>query len=256
MALETPRDHSVWEQMVRFRPLLDSISFAQDRFIQGIDAIRNTSFGPFDSIKRTGAGFSLISSFDHGEAQHAERESYIVKNICQFIGVPDHFRELLEITAYVHDVGKKHPLIRDALKKKQPPNRYSEEFQLSKKIHPILSAMLIIRAGLPIEVALLALEHHEKPNKKNGEESYPLELTKNQIHPLASLLRLCDLMDSSINSKNNRRPSITLEQFFRANETDWIQICLELSGDKGIVGYENFKQWAFENAKILVINRS
>ena len=152
---------------------------------------------------------AVLEARDSYTAHHSERVAVMASRFCDVLRLPALQREMIEMTAAVHDIGKAG--ISDATLKK--PGRLTDEEWAEIKNHPTIGAEIIKKAGqesimpemwMPMSgegrldhVAAGVAAHHERWNGSG----YPNGLAGNDIPLVSRIIALCDSVDAMLSKR-------------------------------------------------------
>jgi len=166
-----------------------------------------------DAIRRLGTASEYR---DNETGMHIMRMTSIAVSIAKALGLSQEDRELLSITAPMHDVGKIG--IADAIMLK-PDRLTSTEFDIMKT-HAEIGGRLLAGSDKLIETAReIAISHHENWDGSG----YPDGLHGEQIPILARICALADVFDALVSSRPYK------EAWSLQQAIDWIK---EQAGQK------------------------
>ncbi|MGV8145302.1 MAG: HD-GYP domain-containing protein [Alkaliphilus sp.] len=147
--------------------LVDSISGSDQIFI-GVQGIKEKDFYTYIHSLDV-AVFSIIFSNSMNLSESETRE--------------------IALAALLHDVGKIQ--IPDSILTK--PSRLTDSEMKQMKNHPVIGYNILKNElTYPDEISLVALQHHEKINKKG----YPLGVSWDSLHPYSRMVAICDIYDA------------------------------------------------------------
>lgn len=130
--------------------------------------------------------------------QHSKRVSSMAEQLAHAAGLPPADVETIRLAGLVHDAGMRLLDYQTLYRKKdltETEMRFIQE-------HPMVSAAIVIDAGLGYEVAEIVLAHHERVDGKG----YPKGLIREQI-PLGSrILHICEAFDAMTASDSYQKP--------------------------------------------------
>ncbi|MEJ2695921.1 MAG: HD domain-containing protein [Candidatus Sulfobium sp.] len=157
----------------------------------------------FRSIIQTLA--ATIDARDFLTAGHSERVTEYAVGICQELGMPREFTEMIRVAALLHDYGK--IAISDAILKKQGP---LDEIEFEEiKTHAVKTQQILEKInfeGIYKQIPNIVGSHHEKWDGTG----YPLALREEAI-PLGSrIIAVADYFEA-ITSKRHYRDAMSLE---------------------------------------------
>ena len=160
-----------------------------------------------DAIRRLGAASEYR---DNETGMHIMRMTCISVVIAKALGLSEEERELLSITAPMHDVGKIG--IADAIMLK-PDRLTPAEFDIMKT-HTEIGGRLLLGSDKLLETArLIAINHHENWDGSG----YPDGLQAEQIPIFARICALADVFDALVSSRPYK------EAWSLQRAIDWIK---------------------------------
>lgn len=139
------------------------------------------------------------------EMRHGVEVSNLAKMIAEEMGEPKEVQEELEIAGILHDIGKL----------KLTKYMYSEDGLIVEQMkyvrqHTKQSFEIVKAAGYGEEISKAVYYHHENCDGSG----YPDNLQKNEIPPLARILRVCDVFIALTTDRSYRKafdPKTALE---------------------------------------------
>ncbi|MCP3772263.1 HD-GYP domain-containing protein [Paenibacillus sp. MZ04-78.2] len=135
----------------------------------------------------------VLNNTDDYTYQHSVQVGMISYYIAKWLGQSESDAILVGKAGYLHDIGKS--LIDPAILRK-PEKLTAEEYERMKK-HTVYGYELLQRSGLPAEVCLAALQHHERLDGSG----YPYGLGGEEIHPLSKIVAVADIYSAMISSR-------------------------------------------------------
>lgn len=138
-----------------------------------------------------------------GLFQHSLRSALISHSLAVRLGMSSHQKEDLLLAALCHDLGEMHtdPALLETSHRIAPQER---RYIL---VHPITSYVLVRDLpGISTAVQQAVLQHHERLDGSG----YPHGLTAEQIHPLAKLLGLAEVMEAVLRRADLHRLDVLL----------------------------------------------
>jgi len=112
------------------------------------------------------------------------------------MGLEEEQLKILRLGSLLHDLGK-IGVFKTVLDK---TSRLSDEEYDMVRHHPLIGARIIEPIGLPDEVSMVILQHHEWHNG-NG---YPDGIKGSEIHPLARIVAVADAFDAMTSQRPYR----------------------------------------------------
>jgi putative nucleotidyltransferase with HDIG domain len=156
-----------------------------------------TSFQPLvDNCKaeRDVVGLLLmLNSQDDYTYQHSVQVGMLSYYIARWMGWDEDRAVQAGKAGFLHDIGKCR--IPDAILNK-PSRLTDQEFREIQK-HPIYGYEILTNSRIDEELALAALQHHERINGKG----YPNRMTGKSIHPISRIVAVADTYSAMISSR-------------------------------------------------------
>lgn len=138
-----------------------------------------------------------IEARDPYTKQHSARVSQFAMAIAKRIGCPQEDIDRLDVSGYLHDIGKIG--IPDSILLK--PDRLSdEEFEIIKK-HPVIGSNIIGHLGMWFDEQKIIRHHHERFDG-NG---YPDHLKGENIPFLSRIISVADVYDALTSNRSYRK---------------------------------------------------
>jgi PAS domain S-box-containing protein/putative nucleotidyltransferase with HDIG domain len=149
------------------------------------------------SMSATIQAISLtVESRDPYTAGHQRRVSDLARSIATRLSLPAEQIDEIRLAALVHDLGK-ISVPAEILNK---PGRLSpDEFSLIKD-HPRVGYEIIKTIDFPWPVAEIIYQHHERLDGSG----YPRGLKDGQIHPMARILAVADVVEAMLSNRPYR----------------------------------------------------
>ncbi|MFA4842391.1 MAG: HD-GYP domain-containing protein [Candidatus Omnitrophota bacterium] len=138
----------------------------------------------------------IIEARDHYTKGHSEKVAAYAVKIARKMGFSEDGIELLEETAFLHDIGKLG-IDEDILDKKEKLT--DEEWEAIRR-HPIIGEDMLRPITLRPELLTLVRTHHERYDGKG----YPDKLTGDNISVFAAILSVADAYDAMTTEKPYR----------------------------------------------------
>jgi putative nucleotidyltransferase with HDIG domain len=160
-----------------------------------------------DELKQNRSAMNLLGNAcaaDHYIFSHSFNVALYTIALAMKMGFNE--KELLEIGlgAMLHDVGKMMlPL--EILNK--PGKLSDEEYEIVKKHTEYGFELLRREDDIPLLSAHCAFQHHERYDGSG----YPRKLKKDEIHPFAQLVAVCDVFDALTSNRSYRKPILPHE---------------------------------------------
>ena len=166
--------------------------------IRNADLIKS-KVGQFNSILRVLA--ASIDARDPLTSGHSEKVTEYAVGICEEMGLPNDYREMIRVAALLHDYGKIG--VPDSILKK-PGTLTTEEFEIVKthasRTNEILEQVNF--EGIFEQVPEIAGAHHEKLDGSG----YPLGLMGNDIPLGAKIIAVADFFEAITSRRHYRKP--------------------------------------------------
>src|SRR3954464_4584362 len=148
-----------------------------------------------DTLRAIAATIDARDGYTH---RHSERVAAIVAQLARELGLSDDDREMAELSALLHDVGK--IAVPDAILNK-PGKLTDEEFALMRK-HPGLGARILKNIQSPtVEAVIPGVQYHHEKWDGTG---YPEGLRGEAIPFLGRLVGVADFYDALTSSRAYR----------------------------------------------------
>jgi diguanylate cyclase (GGDEF)-like protein/putative nucleotidyltransferase with HDIG domain len=144
-----------------------------------------------------------VESRSMGTRDHLHRVMVYVMGVGREMGLSDDELKALRVAAVLHDIGKL--AVPDHIISK--PGRLTPEEYDRLKIHTIVGAEIVERAGFPYPVAPIVRAHHERWDGTG----YPQNLKGEEIPIGARILAAVDCLDA-LNSDRHYRRALPLDQ--------------------------------------------
>ncbi|MEW6097433.1 MAG: HD domain-containing phosphohydrolase [bacterium] len=166
-------------------------SFAKD--------IDKESHGFSEHTHNTARALSeMVNTMDAYSKGHSDKKAIYAAAIGHRLGLPQPQLEFIQIAAFLYDIGK-IKIDKEILLK---PGRLTQEELEVVKTHPKLGAEILKEAGLPEEIFLSALFHHESVDGKG----YPHGLSGDEIPLSARIIKAIDIFSALISERPYRKP--------------------------------------------------
>ncbi|MBC7349384.1 MAG: HD domain-containing protein [Candidatus Aminicenantes bacterium] len=163
---------------------------AEDQLTQTLEKLRKTMSATIQAISLT------VESRDPYTAGHQRRVSDLARSIATRLSLPGEQIDEIRLAALVHDLGK-ISVPAEILNK---PGRLNEhEFSLIKD-HPRVGYEIIKTIEFPWPVAEIIYQHHERLDGSG----YPQGLKNGQIHPMARILAVADVVEAMLSHRPYR----------------------------------------------------
>lgn len=163
---------------------------AEEELTQTLDKLRKAMSATIQAISLT------IESRDPYTAGHQKRVSDLARSIATRLTLPAEQIEEIRLAALVHDLGK-ISVPAEILNK---PGRLSpHEFDLIKD-HPRVGYEILKTIDFPWPVAEIVYQHHERIDGSG----YPQRLKEGQIHPMARILSVADVVEAMLSHRPYR----------------------------------------------------
>ncbi|MCP9447317.1 MAG: response regulator [Nitrospira sp.] len=129
----------------------------------------------------------IIEATDRRLWSHSCRVSFYAGLIGTRLNLTDQDHRALTIGAFLHDLGKTCPTLRESLQEQNPPACIMK----TEKQHPLIGANIIRSLELPAEVSQIILYHHERWDGLG----YPHELRGEGIPHFARIVSVSEAFD-------------------------------------------------------------
>jgi HD-GYP domain-containing protein (c-di-GMP phosphodiesterase class II) len=169
--------------------------------IRNADLIKS-KMGQFNSILRVLA--ATIDARDPLTSGHSEKVTEYVVGICEEMGLPHDYREMIRVAALLHDYGKIG--VPDAILKK-PGKLTNNEFE-AVKTHASRTKEILEQVnfeGIFEQVPEIAGAHHEKLDGSG----YPCGLKGKEIPLGARIIAVADFFEAITSRRHYRNPMFT-----------------------------------------------
>jgi HD-GYP domain-containing protein (c-di-GMP phosphodiesterase class II) len=166
--------------------------------IRNADLIKS-KVGQFNSILRVLA--ATIDARDPLTSGHSEKVTEYAVGICEEMGLPNDYREMIRVAALLHDYGKIG--VPDAILKK-PGKLTDDEFE-AVKTHASRTREILEQVnfeGIFEQVPEIAGAHHEKLDGSG----YPLGLRGKEIPLGARIIAVADFFEAITSRRHYRNP--------------------------------------------------
>jgi len=141
-------------------------------------------------------------------AGHSEKVTEFAVGICDELGLPYNYTEMIRVASLLHDYGKIG--VDDAILKK--PGKLNEDEYEHIKTHASKTKDILSRInfeGIYKDVPEIAGSHHEKLDGTG----YPNNLTSEEIHFGAKIIAVADVFEALTARRHYREPMPTNEAF-------------------------------------------
>lgn len=156
-----------------------------------------SSFEPlienFEKEKDVVSLLLTLSNKDDYTYQHSVQVGMIAYYLAQWIGNTEEEALLAGKAGYLHDIGKSR-IESEILQK--PGKLTQKEFDMIKQ-HTTFGFEIITNSGMDKNIALAALQHHERMNGKG----YPNGITGDAIQPISKIIAVADVYSAMISSR-------------------------------------------------------
>jgi len=163
---------------------------AEEELNQTLTKLRKTMSATIQAISLT------IESRDPYTAGHQRRVSDLSRSIATRLNLPSEQIDEIRLAALVHDLGK-ISVPAEILNK--PGKLNPNEFSLIKD-HPRVGYEILKTIDFPWPVAEIVYQHHERLDGSG----YPLGLRDGQIHPMARILAVADVVEAMLSHRPYR----------------------------------------------------
>jgi PAS domain S-box-containing protein/putative nucleotidyltransferase with HDIG domain len=198
---------------------------AEEELTQTLDKLRKAMGATIQAISLT------IESRDPYTAGHQRRVSDLARSIATRLQLPDEQVDEIRLAALVHDLGK-ISVPAEILNK---PGRLSpHEFDLIKD-HPRIGYEILKTIEFPWPVADIVYQHHERIDGSG----YPRGLKDGQIHPMARILAVADVVEAML-SHRPYRSAFSPQEVIReiksnqgvTYDPDAVDVCVDIIREK------------------------
>jgi PAS domain S-box-containing protein/putative nucleotidyltransferase with HDIG domain len=162
----------------------------EEELTQTLDKLRKAMSATIQAISLT------IESRDPYTAGHQRRVSDLARSIATRLSLPAEQIDEIRLAALVHDLGK-ISVPAEILNK--PGRLNPQEFDLIKD-HPRVGYEILKTIDFPWPVADIVYQHHERIDGSG----YPQGLKDGQIHPMARILSVADVVEAMLSHRPYR----------------------------------------------------
>jgi len=162
----------------------------EKELIETLAKLRKTMQATIQAISLT------IESRDPYTAGHQRRVSDLARSIATRLAYPAEEIDEIRLAAQVHDLGK-ISIPAEILNK--PGSLNANEFEMIKD-HPRVGCEILKTIDFPWPVADIVYQHHERLNGSG----YPMGIKDNQIHPMAKILAVADVVEAMLSHRPYR----------------------------------------------------
>lgn len=155
-----------------------------------LNTLRKTMSATIQAISLT------VESRDPYTAGHQRRVSDLARSIASRLALPAEQIDELRLAAQIHDLGK-ISVPAEILNK--PGQLTANEFNMIKE-HPRVGYEIIKSIDFPWPAAEIIYQHHERLDGSG----YPQGLKDGQIHPLAKILAVADVVEAMLSHRPYR----------------------------------------------------
>ena len=127
-----------------------------------------------------------------GVYEHSKNVSLLAKKFALYIGLSKKEALLIQIGGILHDIGKMQ--VKPTILNKPGKLTYEEYEEVKRHSQAGFDYLNTHYEGLPDEIYLMALQHHERIDGKG----YPQQLKGDDIHFFSKLLSICDVYDALV----------------------------------------------------------
>lgn len=147
-----------------------------------------------------------VTTYDYYTYTHSIDVSTYALGFGAYLGLNELQLRILGKGGMLHDIGKKKVPIEIVNKN---GSLTDEEFEIMKK-HPTYGVEILKEMGEVDEIVCNIIEqHHEKLNGKG----YPKALSKDQIHPFAQIMAICDIFNALTTKRSYKEALSSFEAF-------------------------------------------
>lgn len=171
--------------------------------VQMVDEIKDKIIDDVQSIIEDVKFCSQLKLLGNYQDCHALNTAILATSMGYKLGYDEDLIERLAQAALLHDIGVTRlpkEIVEKATLSQQDNKIYATHTQLGYKI-------LKYEMGLPEEICLVALEHHEN----NDGSGYPFKLSGEQISPLTRIVGLCSFFDDLTSNRTTYKIKNTKE---------------------------------------------
>lgn len=162
-----------------------------------IDTAANVADSLVGSIMENEAvalNIDTLKFSDEYTFQHSVDVATIAMLIARNSGMSEAEIQKIGMAGLLHDMGKSQ-IPNEILNK--AGKLTEEEFAIMKKHSVFGYRILKDKGGIPKDVLMGVLQHHEKLNGKG----YPMQVTEDKIHPYAKILSIADIYDALVTER-------------------------------------------------------
>lgn len=180
----------------------------------GID----TSRAPVETaLGRSTALLAALGAHDPSTATHCREAAVLAGRVGELLGLDESRLAVLEDAALLHDVGKLL-IPRETLCK--PERLEPHEWDLVKR-HPLLGANLLGGIQAFDRVAVVVLQHHERPDGTG----YPNGLNGPELLLESAVISVCDAFEAMVSPRpyqQMRSPAAAIAELKRCSGTQFV----------------------------------
>jgi len=173
----------------------------ETQLVETLAKLRKTMRATIEAISLT------IESRDPYTAGHQRRVSDLARSIATRLAFPAEEIDEIRLAAQIHDLGK-ISIPAEILNK--PGRLNANEYEMIKD-HPRVGYEILKTIEFPWPVADIVYQHHERLDGSG----YPLGLKDDQIHPMAKILAVADVVEAMLSHRPYRSalaPDLVLQE--------------------------------------------
>lgn len=162
------------------------------------------------ALGRSTALLAALAAHDPSTAEHCREAAVLARRVGERLGFDEERLDVLQNAALLHDVGK---LLIPAETLCKPQRLEPHEWDLVKR-HPLLGANLLGGIESLERVALVVLQHHERPDGTG----YPHGIGAREMLPESSVISVCDAFEAMVSPRpyqSLRSPAAALAELKR-----------------------------------------
>jgi putative nucleotidyltransferase with HDIG domain len=220
-----PRSKKTRNPILTQKKFVDAVDGIKDTFKQAItngkidDEQVMNNFNPLvDNFKQETDVVSLLlalSTKDDYTYQHSVQVGILSYYISKWLGHSEQEALMAGKAGYLHDIGKSQISITILNK----PARLTQEEYAEMKKHTLYGYEIIKKSMDQPELALAALQHHERLNGSG----YPLGIKGDKMHALSKIIAVADIYSAMISSRvyqKERDMLVVLKELHRLSFTE------------------------------------
>ena len=191
---------ALYQQVTRQKAQLEQHiaerEWAEEALLQSMEQLQQSLAGTVRAMS------SVVEMRDPYTAGHQRRVALLACAIAREIGLPAAHVETLRIAGLLHDIGK---IAVPAQILCKPTKLTRPEWSIIQT-HPVVGHTILKDTSLPSEVALVALQHHERLDGSG----YPDGLCGEEILVTAQILAVADVVEAMV-SNRPYRPGLPIQ---------------------------------------------